>query len=180
MNLLEDFNKEIKDDRRMKSLTGLTCEEFEYLIPVYKEAYAEIKEEEYLERKKENPNTRKSNIKAEFKGKLNTYEKKLFINLYYLKTYPTFDVLAFNFGISRTRACYHIHRLTKIVARTFEKLGTKPKRKIETAEDFLEVFGNIEELIVDVTERRHFRHKDYETQKFNYSGKKNNIVRKIR
>ena len=60
-----------------------------------------------------------------------------------------------------------------------EALWVSPKRTIESPQDWQEAFGrNIEELIVDATERKHFRHKDNDKQKEHYSGKKNFIPRK--
>ena len=39
------------------------------------------------------------------KGKLPTAHEKLTFLLYYLKVYPTFDVLGTQFGLNRSKAC---------------------------------------------------------------------------
>jgi len=155
----------------MKAVTGVSKEEFEFLVAVFGETYNQVQEERYQERLKKNPKARKPGGGS--KGKLDTSEKKLFFFLNYAKTYPTFDVLGFHFDLARTKACDNVHKLAPIVARTFENLGVKPKRKITNPVEFTEIFGDAEELIVDVTERKYFRNKDYKEQKKNFSGKKN-------
>ena len=44
-------------------------------------------------------------------------KQKLLFILFYLKTYPTFDVLAASSGLPRFKACEHAHRLVKALAR---------------------------------------------------------------
>ncbi len=106
-------------------------------------------------------------------------EKKLYFILIYHKTYPTFDILAYQFELARSKACENIHKLTPILAKTFEEIGVKPKRKIDSPDEFKEVFGAASELIIDVSERIYFRSKNYENQKQDFSGKKRVIERKI-
>jgi len=177
MSYLSNFNERIRDDRQMKALTGLSIEEFQFLVKRFKESYEKIKSEKYEKRQRENPRARA--FGGGRKGRLDTFEKKLFFVLVYHKTYPTFDVLGYNFELARSKACENIHNLTPILGRTFEELGVKPKREISGPEEFKEVFGAVEYLIIDVSERMHFRSKDYEKQKKDYSGKKKDIERKI-
>ena len=144
---------------------------------MFEEIRDKIREEEYEERIKE-WNTKARNHWWR-NGKLNSVKKKLFFVLYYLKTYPTFDEIGYVFWLSRSATCDEIHILVPILQKTFEALWVSPKRTIESPQDWQEAFGrNIEELIVDATERKHFRHKDNDKQKEHYSGKKNFIPRK--
>jgi hypothetical protein len=178
MKEFENLEKTIRDDRQMKALTGISQEEFQFLVSIYREVEREAKEEAYQERKKKNQKARRSGA-GEKPVKLDTTEKELFFAFYYMKDYPTFDILGFHFGMSRSRACEHIHRIIPLLAKMFEKLGVKPKRKITSPEEFIEAFGDIEELIIDATERGYMRKKDYEEQKKDYSGKKKPTKRKI-
>ncbi|MCP4372186.1 MAG: transposase [Deltaproteobacteria bacterium] len=98
-------------------------------------------------------------------------ENKLFFILYYLKNYPTFDVLGYKFDLDRSKACTNVHKLTPILQTALRELGVLPKRKFSSANEMAEAFKNVEDLFIDATERLHFRHKDYEKQKENYSGK---------
>lgn len=179
MSYLTKFDKLIRDERQMKALTGVSTQEFNFLVPHFQKASEQIKEENYLKRLKKKTKKKKRKSGSGSKGKLDTGEKKLFFALNYIKTYPTFDVHCANFDYARSSACEKVHELSWVLLRTLKNLGCAPKRKIKSAEDFEEVFKDVDKLIADATERRHFRHKDYEKQKENYSGKKNAIRRKI-
>ena len=178
MSYLKNFEKIIRDERQMKALTGVNKDEFVFLVDLFKEIDLKIKEEEYEERKQKDKNSRPYSVWA--KAKLDTYEKKIFFLLCYLKTYPTFDVLSFWFWMWRSTACENMHSQLLILLRLLQELWISPKRKIETSEDLKEAFSwDIATLILDWTERKHFRHKDNEKQKKHYSGKKNYTQRKI-
>jgi len=176
MNYLTNFEKTIRDDRQMKALTWVSKEEFKFLLEMFKETCNIVKEEEYKGRIKQNKESRKFWWR---KGKLDTPDKILFFLLSYLKTYPTFDVLWSWFWLWRSSSCYKVHKYIPILKRLFEELWVSPKREIKKPEDFNEAFWkDFKELIVDATERMHFRHKDNEKQKNHYSGKKSDIPRK--
>ena len=49
------------------------------------------------------------------KGQLRTMRDKVVFLLYYLKVYPTFDVLGAQFGLSRSKACENVHKLAPIL-----------------------------------------------------------------
>lgn len=179
MSYLTKFDNLIRDERQMKALTGVSSQEFKFIVPYFQEASEQIKEENYLERLKKKGKKKKRKSGSGSKGKLDTCEKQLFFILNYIKTYPTFDVHSTNFNYSRGHACDKVHELSFVLIRTLKNLGHAPKRKIESSEDFKEVFKDVDKLIADATERRHFRHKNYEKQRENYSGKKNATPRKI-
>ena len=174
---LENLTQKINEDRQIKAILWLSNEQFNFLSDLFWEVEDLVKEEAYQVRKKENPKARRSS--GGNPSKLDTPEKKLFFSLYYLRTYPTFDELWYVFWISRSSSCSRIHYFLPILKRLFIELWIAPKRKIENIEDLKDAFdGNILDLIIDWTERRHFRHKDYEEQKENYSWKKNATQRK--
>ena len=178
MSYLTQFDNLVRDERQMKALTGVSTQEFKFIVPHFQKAIDQIKEENYLKRLKEKGKKKKRKSGSGAKGNLDTCEKKLFYILNYIKTYPTFDIHGTNFGYARGHACDKAHELLWVLIRTLKDLGYAPKRKIESAEDFKEVFQDVDKLIADATERRHFRHKNYEKQKANYSGKKNATLRK--
>jgi hypothetical protein len=88
---------------------------------------------------------------------------KLFFILFYLKNYPTFDVLGYEFGIDRSKACVNVHKIKVVLLDALSELGILPKREFSSAEEMAEAFKD-KDLLIDATERPHFRHKDYETQ----------------
>ena len=101
----------------------------------------------------------------------NSQQKLLFI-LYYLKNYPTFDVLAATFGLSRSKACEHAHHLAKALERTLCTLGVLPARGIDSLAQMHAVFADVPVLLLDATERPHHRPQAVVDRKADYSGKK--------
>lgn len=180
----DDFNKKVKDGRQMKALLWVKQEELNFLTDLFSEIHDKVRTEAYEERKQlKEIGVIQKQVRRSSKWNssiLDSGSKKLFFLLYYLKTYPTYDVLGFTFWMDRSTACVNIHRLLPVLMKLFRELGISPKREIYSMEDLKEAFdGNILDLIVDGTERRYFRHKDYEQQKENYSGKKSVIPRRI-
>ena len=90
-----------KQPRVFQQLTGMKIEEFDQL----KGAFQKVYEEDEQERGK--PDSR-----AGRKAVLLTCEDKLFFTLFYLRHYPTQEVLGFLFGISQGQANHWIHRRT--------------------------------------------------------------------
>ena len=99
-------HKLINDKRAVKALTGLSYEEFLDLVKVFKQV------EETL-------NTKGKKRQRVFGGGklgvLKTREERLFCVLFYLKNYPTFDVIGYLFGFQRGHACEAIHRYLNIL-----------------------------------------------------------------
>jgi hypothetical protein len=177
---LNNVNKIVSDERQLKSLIWLKQEEFKFLSILFEEIEKEVKQEEYEERLKKSNWKQVRMWSLSWNTKIKTSEDKLFLILYYLKTYPTFDVLWFHFWVSRWTACKRVHKILPILQRLLKKLWISPKRELKTTEDLKEAFWwNILDLIIDWTERRHFRHKENSKQKENYSGKKNVILKRI-
>ena len=106
------------------------------------------------------------------KGLLSSPEQKLLFILYYLKSYPTFDVLAATFGLPRSKACEHAHRLAKALERTLRALGVLPARAIGSLAQMQAVFADVPVLLLDATERPHHRPRAVVDRKADYSGKK--------
>ncbi len=159
----------IKNERRLKSLTGLSFIKYEYLLEKFTEVYERIKSAESKNK------IRKRKQGGGRKGALPTHEIKLLFVLYYLKAYPTFDVLADRFGFSTSRANQHLHKLMPILQESLLEMKLMPKRSFkdpESLQQHLEELGGIETLLVDVTEREHFRYQDDEKRAALYSGKK--------
>lgn len=174
---LENLEKHIRDERQLKALIWLWTEEFRLLEELYCELDKHENEEAYKKRKELNPKARRSS--GWNPSKLNSYKKKVFFSLYYLKTYPTYDVMWFAFWMHRSTVCVNLHIILPILKLLFKELWIAPKREINTIEDLKEAFNwNIVDLIADWTERRYFRSKDYEKQKEDYSWKKKDHTKK--
>ena len=165
-----DLRLNIRDDRQFKSLTGLSEEKFEKLCPIFCEVYEEALEEAHVQDIFQD--RRKNERGGGRKGKLPTIEDKLFFVLYYFKVYPTFDVLASTFGMSRSKACENVHKFTPVLYEALYRAGFMPYRHFESVEEFKKAFEGIDRIIIDATERKHVRPQDSEKQTEMYSGKK--------
>ena len=161
-------NRQEMDERQHKALTGLTHPAFDALLPTFRESYQEIILENYAK----NQAKRKRRPGGGQKGRLNSLEKKLFFILYYLKVYPTFDVLGANFGMDRSKAWMNVNKLFPVLNRALAKVDMLPKRHFESAAEMRQAFAQIVELLVDATERPQQRPQDEVTQKQKYSGKR--------
>jgi hypothetical protein len=161
---------EIRDDRQMRALTGVSIEKFEILEAAFAKAYAEEKDRIYQEQVSGGKRQRKPG--AGRKSKLLTIREKLIFVLYYLKVYPTFDVFGAQFGMVRSKACENLHFLYPILATALVNLGVFPHRKFETVEEFRAACQNVDTLLIDATERPHRRPVNNEKQEELYSGKK--------
>lgn len=162
--------KLINDPRAIKALTGLSYDEFTQLIPVFKKAESEIQ----TKGKK-----RERAFGGGKLGVLKTREERLFCVLFYLKNYPTFDVIGYLFGFQRGHACEAIHRYLEILEKALGKKHSLPERKINSVEEFLIKFPFLKEVAIDGVERRIQRPKNKKKQNKSYSGKKKSNTKKV-
>jgi hypothetical protein len=169
---------EIRDERQMRALTGVPAEKFSTLEAAFALALADEKELAYQEGLAAGKRQRKPG--GGQRGKLPTIYDKLVFLLYYLKVYPTFDVLGAQFGMNRSKACENVHALRPILDKALQNLGVMPHREFRTVEEFREACEWIDDLLIDATERPHSRPTDDPKQTFCYSGKKNDTRLKTR
>lgn len=158
-----------KHDRTIKSLIGMSREKFDRLAAAFPDAYDAIQRERL----------QRGDIKqipsGGPKGHLDTFDKKLFFLLYYLKTYPAFDVLGFHFGLSAGHACDHVQALLPVLVRSLADLGVLPARSPGTPEEFLQLVERYGDIAIDGLECACVRPQDDARQQARYSGKKNAI-----
>ena len=161
---------EIRDERQMRALTGVPTEKFSTLEAAFGLALDDEKERAYREGLAKGKRQRKPG--GGQKGKLSSVHDKLIFLLYYLKVYPTFDVLGAQFGMNRSKACENVHALRPILYKALENLGVMPHREFKTVEEFRAACDWVDDLLIDATERPHSRPTDDAKQKDLYSGKK--------
>src|SRR5688500_10546013 len=158
----------IKEDRQMLSLTGLKLDEFCFLSEHFSKGYQKQLDNNFAHANK----VRKRKVGGGRKGTLLSVEQKLFFILYYLKVYPTYDVLALSFGMARSKACENTHKLALALYFTLQDLGVVPAREIESATQMDRIFKDIKLILVDASERPYLRSKDALAKTAHYSGKK--------
>jgi hypothetical protein len=154
--MLYDKFKEVRSERTVKSLIGISMEQFNRLADIFKNTWLENKTHAGG-----NP------------GVLNTPEKALFFILYHIKNYQSFDVLGFHFGFSGGKAHDNVNRILPLLLKSLSMLNVVPEREPKSIEDFNKMIEKCGEIIIDCTESAVVRPANNETQKDYYSGKKN-------
>lgn len=160
----------LKQERLIRSMTGLNRKGFTSLLVSFEEAYRQslIKSESKRQRA----------IGGGRKSVLRTIADKMFYILMYNKCYPTFDLMGVLFNFDRSCAHDWVHRLLPILETALGYKQVLPERKISSIAEFLEKYPEVKEVIIDGTERPVQRPKDAEKQKEHYSGKKKRHTRK--
>lgn len=162
-----DLTKAKKNNRLMKSLTGMSVDEFEILLPRFEQCLKEAGMKKDRQRA----------IGGGKKGVLSSPAHKLFFMLFYLKVYPVYDVAGFLFGgVDKSRPCRWVSDLLPILEKALGRTCRLPARKIESVEEFFRLFPSTKDLFVDGTERPAQRPKG-KNQARRYSGKKNRHTR---
>lgn len=168
-----NISKALKNNRILKSLTGLSIEKFKELVP-----YFETILNEENGKRIENNRNRQRKAGGGSKPTLDSSEAKLFYILFYVKVYPTFDLAGFIFEVNRSQTNRWMHRLLPILEKALDRRVVLPKRKIENVEAFIKSFPEVKDLFIDGTERRVQRSSEYKKQRLDYSGKKKSHTRK--
>ncbi len=159
----------LKNDRQLKSLIGLGYDEFQKLLNEFTSC---LKENHSKNRKGKLKKSRQRKIGGGRKSALGSPENQLLFILFYLKTYPTYDVLAFTFNISRSCAFESVQRLLPILKNTQKNLKVLPKRTTDDPQELLQIVESVDHILIDATERPIQRPQKPARQKKHYSGKK--------
>src|SRR5215468_6166261 len=161
---------QIRDERQMKALTGLSQAQFDSLLPIFSDIARATQQQTYEEGSQSG--TRRRRPGGGSKGKLPTMVEKLQFVLYYYKTEPTFDVLGTQFAMARSKAHENLHKLSPILYDTLVYLELLPYRELATPEALKAALQGVDRLLIDATERAFHRSADDAKQREHYSGKK--------
>lgn len=153
----------------MKAMTGMSLYEFELLVPAFEQAL-------YLHKVSAPGRRRKPG--GGIKGHLPDASAKLFFILFYLKSYPTMDVLGCLFSKSSGRSTEAVHLYLVVLEKALGRKIQMPLRKINSMEELLEKFPDAKDVFLDGTERPMQRPKRPKQNKRTYSGKKKAHTRK--
>lgn len=123
----------------------------------------------HRDRKRKKPRQRKSG--GGRKGVLSTPEQKLFFILFYLKIYPTFDVLGTLFDLSPPKAEENVKKLLPVLKKAEQQLRVLPHRHFKPTPPSEQTSENTQKIIIDATERPRCRPHHARPQKNYYSGK---------
>lgn len=153
----------------MQAVLGVSRREFEALAPGIEQGYRKLLA---------NRPNRQREPGAGIKGKLYGGHLKLLFILFYLKVYPTFDLIGVFFDIDRGQCCRWMHDLRPILEEVLRRKFVLPQRKINSVAEFFLTFPNTREVLVDGTERPIQRPRKASTNRKHYSGKKKRHTRK--
>ena len=154
--------------RKLLSLTSLTADEFEDLLPAFERAYLK----KYPASKTMTGKARRRKAGAGRKGSLDSISQKLLFALVYQKGYPLQSIMGELFGIGQSQANEWIHRLLPILKQALDNLGFLPERDPQKFKSKEKNRSDAANSIIDGTERRRQRPKKAEKQALHYSGKK--------
>ena len=129
------------------------------MVPVWEQVWQQVLAER--------PNRQRA-VGAGAKGKLAGAARKLAFMLFYLKGYPTFDVLSFRFALDRSAGCRWGHKLLPVRERVLGRQRVLPQRKITSLAEFTAAFPGATEVLVDGMERPIQRPKKASTNRKHY------------
>jgi hypothetical protein len=158
-----------RDERMTKALFGLDGEKMRKLGEDVERLWAQK-----LEKRK----GRKRAVGGGRKGEVPSGMAKAALVLFYLKVYPTFDLLSAISGIDRSGCCRWVHLLMPLLEEALKQKLMLPKRKIRTMAEFREAFPQAKEVIVDGMERPRQRPKKKAVTASTTRGRRSGIRRK--
>ncbi len=163
-----NIDKVLNNQRLIKAVLGIRKESFEKLLVIFRQivkAGAESKK-------------RKRKVGGGSNGNIKDPRKKLFFILWYLKVYPTYDVAAYVFSSSKSRTQAWGQKILPLLEKTLGRKLVLPKRRVNSIEEFFEMFPEVKEVMLDGVERPTIRSQKNKTQSKHYSGKKKRHTRK--
>jgi hypothetical protein len=158
----------IRNDRQFKAFTGLSENTFDRLLDLFTQCLGSERRQRYKQLKEQ----RQRGPGGGRKGQLSTPELKLFFVLYYLKNYPTYDILGGLFDLSPGKAKENVSRLLPLLRKAGKMLHVLPQRHFHLARNQEQNPDNKVKIIIDATERPCNRPRHARKQKRYYSGKK--------
>lgn len=148
----------VKTDRQFSATTGFTKVEFYDLVYEY-----DLTETQFIEG---------GNLPPNFPATLQKVEERVFFTLYFLKVYPTLDVLGICFGMDATAAGNFLGRSLFILEKALQRTKMLPARQFLDQKELQKALAEHKELFIDATERRTQRPENGADQEDAYSGKK--------
>jgi DDE superfamily endonuclease len=154
--------------REFLAATGLTHDEFAYVLPAFAAAYAA----HYPPDKTWEGKVRQRQSGGGAKSVLSQMADKLLFILVYQKTNPLQTMHGLHFGLSQPQTHYWIHRLLPVLRRALAALDMAPERDASRVATSPLMLEGAPAGALDGTERRRQRPTDAAQQTAHYSGKK--------
>jgi DDE superfamily endonuclease/Helix-turn-helix of DDE superfamily endonuclease len=162
--------KLLQNPRLLRALTGLTLSEFHQLLPTFESSAIQLRYELTPGRVRK--------VGGGRRGKLPTWEDKLVFILFYLKHYPTYDVMGFLFDLEPSRCLRNGQFLLASLEKALGRSLSLPKKKITSVEELFTLHPELKDVFIDGTERKVNKPKKLKSRDKLYSGKKKSHTRK--
>jgi hypothetical protein len=167
----------LQSDRVCRALTGLNVYAFNRLL----ENFTWIYNQHINKLHKLNCKPKTEGGRAFGGGRIGAfgdYADKLFLVLFWLKVYPTEEVMGAFFGIHSSTAGICLRKFRPIVEEVLGKIDSLPKRKITSLDQLFTDYPELEEIYIDGTDRPVQRKQNTKASNKNYSKKKKTHTRK--
>lgn len=151
---------------KLTNHTSITDSEFDYVLPFFEQSFDKYFQHYTL--------TGSVRVRASGTRQDSVFKKAedgLFFILFYLKSYPTEEVLATIFEMTQPQVNGWKKLLQNILEDCFLSMKVLPSRENRKLNMLIKEMG-LFEVIIDATERQIQRPKDNDVQKEYYSGKK--------
>lgn len=148
----------VRSDRQFSATTGFSKVQFYDLVYEY-----DLTEAQFIEG---------GNLPPNFPATLQKVEERVFFALYFLKVYPTLDVMGICFGMDATSAGNFLGRSLFILEKALQRIKMLPARQFLDHRELQRALADHGELFIDATERRTERPENGADQADAYSGKK--------
>jgi hypothetical protein len=148
----------VRTDRQFSATTGFEKVQFYDLVFEYDET-----EHQFFEG---------GLLPGNFPKTLQKVEERVFFTLYYLKVYPSLDVLGVCFGMDAATAELFLQTSLFLLEKTLLRIKVLPARKFTDHKQLQKALAGLEELVLDATERRTEKPENEADQSDGYSGKK--------
>jgi hypothetical protein len=138
------LEKLYRNPRTMKAVFGLDAAKFNELARQMGDEWFKVLE------------SREGRVRAPGAGqksKIDSGAQKLAFILFYLKVYPTFDVMSVFCGINAGGCCQWMHDLLPVLEKLPGQKLALPKRKINSMEGFAAAFPQAVEVMLDGMDR---------------------------
>jgi hypothetical protein len=130
---------EIRDERQLKAIAGVTESQLEKIAAEFEQVEKEARAAKYEQAVLNGKRVRKPG--GGHKGILRTPIQKVLFVLVYCKIYPTYDDLGSRFGLSKSAAFDNIAMYFPLVQKALGRLGVLPHRTFNGVEEFREIFS---------------------------------------
>ena len=166
------YKKLFDNPGKLLRFTGLSVLQFEVLTKRLEPLWIK-NESERLNRE-----NRTRRIGAGRKYLLDSIEDKLLLILVFYRAYLSYEVLSWIFNLDASNICRLIRKLVPIIERTadptlsFVLKSIKHRKRRLGFEEFIRLYPDLVELVIDSTEQKRRRPSSKRKQKNFYSGKK--------